>query len=253
WRAVSERRSRRKLSASLRPLAPLAVVWLLGSLTLALLVAQRRIPMEELLLDPNAYGGVHWYTGLVSNLGVLGWTVAAAGGAAGAWISGAGHRAGAVRFLRGGCLYTGLLLLDDLFQLHIVVSRAVGLPKSAFYCMYLALGLWWGLGGRAELARTRWPLLLAGVGALSVSVVVDQLVPPSPRALLAEDSSKFLGILAWALYFCLTARDIASSVVAGATRARPDRDSPGTDPSSRHEPAPTPDSSPAPLGAGAGR
>jgi hypothetical protein len=85
--------------------------------------------------------------------------------------------------------------------------------------MYLVLGLWWLLSNWSEALRTRWPLLGAATSALSASVGTDQLMATSSMTLAIEDSCKFLGILAWCLYFTLSVRDIGVSIVtAGPTR-----------------------------------
>jgi len=173
---------------------------------------QNAIPYEDLLLDPSQYQGRPWYTGLVSNLGVLAWTVAAAAATGGAWIANAARRHGATAMLRGGALLTTLLLLDDLFQLHIIVPKTLGLPKVSFYGLYLVLSVWWLSSSWFELRRTRRLLLTAAVIALGCSVLFDQ-VAATGGGLVAEDSAKFLGILAWALYFVTTTRDIARSVL----------------------------------------
>jgi len=189
-------------------------VWAVASVFLGALAAQDVIPYEQLVLDPSAYGDVAWYTGLISNLGILGWTVATAVAATGGWLAGRAGRPGARALLRGGALYSSLLLLDDLFQLHVVVTHALGAPKAGFYGAYLVLGCWWAWTNARELRRTRWPLAAAAVAALSASVAVDQGMAAGSVALVAEDSCKFLGILAWGLYFVLTGRDIALSVLA---------------------------------------
>ena len=211
---MTERRARRLLATSLRPLLPLAAVWALASAFLGALAAQDVIPYEQLVLDPNSYGDIAWYTGLVSNLGILGWTVATVVAATGAWLAGRAGRPGARALLGGGALYSALLLLDDLFQLHVVVTHALGTSKVPFYTAELGLGCWWAWTNAGELLRTRWPLATAAVAALSLSVAVDQGLPAGALALVAEDSCKFLGIMAWSLYFVLTGRDVALSVLA---------------------------------------
>lgn len=228
---MADRRNRRGWADSLRPLLPLAGAWLVATGVLALLAAQHRIPYEALFLDPSYFSGLPWYTGLVSDLGVVGWVAAATLAALGARVAGLDGRAAARRYLGGAALFTTLMALDDLFELHGVVTDVLSQPKAAFYGLYLVLGLWWLADNWAEARRTRWPLLAAAVAALATSVVIDQVVAPSPAELLAEDSPKFLGIVAWALYFGLTADDVARSVV----RSRP----PGAaaQPGNRAEPA----------------
>jgi len=71
--------------------------------------------------------------------------------------------------------------------------------------------------------RTRWQLLVGAVGALSCSVAIDVIGSSASGALVAEDSAKFLGILAWALYFVLGTRDIAESLVGAPARSEASR------------------------------
>lgn len=215
---MTERRARPSWRADLRPILPLAVLWLLGSAFLLALVRQQAIPYEDLLLDPAQYDGRPWYTGLISYLGVLGWTVATVAAAGGGWVAGLGGRTGAGELLRGGALLSGLLLLDDLFQFHIIVPKTIGAPKPVFYVLYGILASAWAYSNRAEFVRTRRPLLVAAVLALTASVAIDVVGDGRSTSLLAEDSAKFLGILAWALYFVLSARDINESLVMDGRR-----------------------------------
>ncbi len=221
-----DRRTNSRVANGLRPLLPLVAVWLSGAIVLWALIRQEGIPYADLVLDPAQYGRRPWYTGLVSNLGVLGWTTATVASAMGAAAAHRGGRPGAAQYLRAGASLSGLLLLDDLFQLHIVVPRALGQPKMVFYACYAVLAAWWAVGETKELLRTRWPLLGAAVAALATSVAVDVLADGGEGALVVEDSAKFLGILAWALYFWLTTADIVGSLAAsapGPTSARPEQ------------------------------
>ena len=215
---MAERRSTRSNAARLRPLLPLAAIWFVGLLLLSALVVQREVPYDQLLLDPNSINNAPWYTGLVSNLGILGWTTATASAFFGAGVTSYGGRRAAASMLRRGGLLSGVLLLDDLFQLHVIVKPLFGISKSAVYVAYLLIAGWWVATQFRELRRTRIELLTASGFAFALSVVVDQLgaaIPgmTSQSALLVEDASKFLGVLAWAQYFVLTARDIMRSIV----------------------------------------
>ncbi len=189
-------------------------MWAVAAMVLVGLFEQRAVPREALLLDPNTYNRLPWYTGMVSSLGVLGWTVAATAAATGARLSLLADRLAAARFLRAGALLSILLLLDDLFQLHVVVSQALGQPKLGFYLAYALLGTAWVVEHRDEALRTRWPMMVAAGVVLAGSATVDQILPRSEAALVVEDALKFLGILAWAQYFVMTTSDIAASIVA---------------------------------------
>ncbi len=195
---------------------PLAIVWLLALALLLPLVTQNVIPYEQLLLDPSHANNLPWYTGLVSNLGILAWTTATVAALGGAWVSHMGGRSRASSMMRGGATLSLLLLLDDLFQFHVVIPNSLGFPKVFFYVGYLVLTWWWVASERHELRRTNTHMLLAAGGAFAASILIDQVgIGSKDTGLILEDAAKFLGVLAWALYFVLTSRDITNSVVTG--------------------------------------
>ena len=243
---MAERRSNRTGSSRLRPLLPLAAIWLAGCSLLVVLMVQRQVPYDELLLDPNNINKVPWYTGLVSNLGILGWTTATATGFFGSWIARYGGRSAAATMLGRGAALSTILLLDDLFQLHVAVKPLLGVSKPMVYAGYLVVAAWWFSTGRDEIARTRTELLLAATTAFGGSIVIDQLGSAllgldEAGALLLEDACKFLGVLAWAQYFVLTSSDIVESIVTDlrAERAGPGRAVPRPQPTAPAAVAPT--------------
>ncbi len=205
-----------------RIVVPLGLVWSFGLAVIA--VASTSHNPERLFFDP-AYssGDGKWYVGVVSQLGILGWSVAALSAAWSAWFARHVGRPGAARFLGRGAVVTAILLFDDLFATHAVVSTVLSLPKPLVQVVVVGPTGLWIVRHRADVLRTRWPLLLAAVAALSASIVVERLTGNSmgSRATLAEDGPKFLGILAWAAYFALTSLDIARSVLAQTHVLRP--------------------------------
>lgn len=193
---------------------PLVVVWGLGALTITAILASYSLDDTQLLLDPTAVAGLPWYTGLISNLGVLGWTLGAVAAAGAAHVAHLGGRDSAAAFLRQGALLTALLTLDDLFQLHSsALPKLFGISKLLVLFVYALLGLTWVAVHHREILRTRWLILLGAIAPIGLSVVFDQLGTGAGDWLVVEDAAKFLGVLAWASYFVLTARDIASSVI----------------------------------------
>ena len=194
---------------------PLGLAWSFGLAVIA--VAFTSSNPERLFFDP-AYSSVDgkWYVGVVSQLGILGWSIAVLSAAWSAWFARHVGRPGAARFLMRGAAVTAMLLFDDLFATHAVVSSVLSLPKALVELVVVGPTGWWIVRHRTDVLRTRWPLLLAAVAALSASIVVERLTGNSmgARATLAEDGPKFLGILAWAAYFSLTSLDIARSVLA---------------------------------------
>lgn len=219
---MTDRRRGFSARQQLRAFAPLLVVWAAGLLVLGVVVARDPGRRAELLLDPTFAGGLPWYVGLVSNLGIVGWCTATVAAAFGAVVARVGGRPSARSFLSGGALLCGLLLLDDLFQLHsAVVNHALGVGKITVVAVYAAGAFAWTASNRSEIARTRWRILAAGGLALAASAAADTVLRSrGGLGLLAEDGPKFLGILAVATYFWLTTGDIVRSVVTQASERR---------------------------------
>jgi hypothetical protein len=190
------------------------IVWGLGAAVIAI-ASMSRNP-QRLFFDPSFSGNdPKWYVGIVSQLGILGWSIAALSAAWSAWFARHVGRPGAARFLVRGALVTAVLLFDDLFAFHAVFGSIVGLPKPVLQLLVVVPTALWLIRHSVDILRTRWPLLFAAIAALVASIVVERITRNSfgPRATLAEDGPKFLGILAWATYFSLTSLDIARSVL----------------------------------------
>lgn len=215
-----ERRRGFSVREQLRLLVPVLIVWAVGATILSLVGARGNV--GELMLDAAWFNGGAWYTGLVAQLGVLAWTTAAVSATWSAWIADTTGRPDAAKFLYRAAIVGTVLLLDDLVSFHNVVLNAIGLPKLVGEAIVLTpLGVWLFVHWR-DIARTRAQLLVASLIANGSSFLVDLLAHPKPGdyAVLLEDGPKFLGILAWATYFVVTARDIArSALMRGLSRS----------------------------------
>jgi hypothetical protein len=209
---------RRGFSAAdhLRVLVPLMIVWALGSTCLAAVALRGNV--GELMLDPAYATGGAWYLGVVSQMGILAWSVGTVAAAGAGWMAAESGRADAARFMRRAALTSGVLLVDDLLELHAVLNRTFHLPKVGMEVVVLAPLAWWLVAYRRDILRTRYQLLAASLLANGTSFVVDAMLHPGVAGLgvLFEDGPKFLGTLAWATYFVMTARDIARSAVRSA-------------------------------------
>lgn len=224
-RVVGGRPERRSWRSPGRVLLPLTSAWFAGLVVLAL-AAQKDDP-QVLFFDPAFSGSdPKWYVGAISQLGILAWSIAALSAAWSAWFSQHVGRPKAARFLARGAIATTVLLLDDLFAVHAVASGVLGVAKPAVTVLVLVPAALWGWRHLDDIARTRWPLLAVAVSALAFSVLVERSTGNSfgPRATLAEDGAKFLGVLAWATYFALTSIDIARSVLMQTHQLRTDVD-----------------------------
>ncbi len=215
---MTERRSRIDMGEQLGLFWPLLVAWLAAVALLVVAGAQSSVPLENLFLDPAHLAGAPWYTGVISNLGILCWTAGAVTSAFGAWVASQTRRPSAARFLATGALVGTVLLLDDLLQLHSgVLPGLVGVDKSVALALVLAPLAAWVVVFRSEIARTRWLMLGGFIAGSLASVAVDRLLDPSGAAgLLIEDGAKFLAVVAWATYFTATTLDIARSTITAA-------------------------------------
>ena len=221
-----ERRQRRTIGQQIRVILPIFVVWTVGFLLLIFVGTRSAGTSSAMLLDPTFTPGLSWYTGLVSNLGILAWTVAVVAAFAGAWLCRLGARKQAEQFLFHGALVALVLLLDDLFQLHaIAIPSALGVEKIVPVVMIGVALLAWAVRHRQEILRTHIHLLGAAAIGMGLSFAIDSIVGPAPgeSGLIFEDGAKFLGALAWATYFVLTTRDICRSVFTDALMVWPDQ------------------------------
>ena len=215
----SERRGF-SLQRQLASLAPLGVLWFAGLAVLFVATQQTQAPLETLFLDPAYLTGSPWYTGALSNLGILVWTSGVAFASAGAWVARRIGRVSASRFLAFGALATLILLLDDVFALHAgVLKNLFGGSKNTAQVLVVLPVVGWVVLFFGDIQRTRWVLLFAALGSLAGSVLVDVFFNLGGDAsLLVEDGMKFLGILAWAQYFAITSRDIAASAITSVLK-----------------------------------
>lgn len=210
-----------------RAAAPLVIVWAAGLGVLAAAIGQDVVEQEALLLDPVTVGGLPWYTGLVSQLGVVCWAVAATVAGCGGFVAWLVGRRRAAMFLASGAALGTLLLVDDLFQLHaVLLPRWLGVPKLAIVAAYAVLAGAWVVLNLGELLRTRLHLFGASAVAFAASVGADVVGDGSGTWLVAEDGGKLLGILAWAAFFIATSVDIVRSAVvsSASTTVEPHED-----------------------------
>jgi hypothetical protein len=231
---MSDRRRRISFDRQLRMISPLVMIWAVAGSILLVAGLQTQVPIRVLLLDPSALGDLPWYSGILSNVGILAWTVAAASAGGGAWVASQTDRPSAARFLGTGAIVAGVLLLDDLLLLHSnLLPRTLGVPKAGAMLLIVLPAIGWLAVFAGEIMRTRWAILLGALSAFFVSVAADQVLHPSgSTALLFEDGAKFLGVLAWSLYFVLTTHDIVKSTIQAAkVRASVAAAGPTTEPS----------------------
>jgi hypothetical protein len=196
------------------------ITFIPGLLLLAGVALQTRAPIIYLMKDPFTAVQLskeccHVYYGLVSNLGVMVWTTAAAVCLFTALLLIHLGRHGAEPiFLAAAGLFTGWLALDDFFMIHEDVLPLFGVPQPLTYAGYAsAAGLYLLLSWR-QILRSRPVLMALAMALLGTSVVIDVLVhSESTLHVFMEDGAKFLGILAWAGFHVNAALDLAAAAV----------------------------------------
>lgn len=211
-----ERRAARSISQRASSLRRLAVVWILGLLLMVAVGLQNRVPVEDLLLDASVVGGGHWYSGFVTSLGVVIWTMAATSAFGAGYVSHVAGRPRATTMLGVGGLIISALLFDDLYLLHSnLIPKVTGLPKMATLAAEALAVLGWIAACRSEIARTRWELLAASALGFAGSVATDQAwTSGGTQSLMIEDGAKLLGTLALAAWSVSTAADLVRSTSA---------------------------------------
>lgn len=208
----------------------------LSVLGFAAIRTQGNIPVGLLTRDPAATTGSAWYLGLTSQIGMIGWAVAAAVFGFAALLvtmaarnpaTGTETDSGRPRWallLALGAAWSTVMLFDDMFLLHDdLLKRALGSETPMVLAYAALLGAWLALVVRTLPPVTYGPLAAALTG-FAVSVLVDfAWTANDPTRLAIEDGAKFLGIWSWALF----------AVVLGATVLTDDgaRDAIGTSPS----------------------
>lgn len=177
---------------------------------LLLIKVQDKVPIYYLTLDPVAVGNEPFYTGALSNIGILFWCAATTV----CWFCFAlllelkEKKQLQLFFLTSGAL-TALLLFDDLFVLHSIgFPQYLKIPEeSIVYIYFLIVSTYFALFHRIILSTENIPFTFALI-FFALSILLDKEVLPIPdywlengNNLLLEDGFKILGIVSWFYYF----------------------------------------------------
>ena len=197
---------------------------------LAAVAWQSAVPVERLFRDmiivaEESPDCCHVYDGLISNLGILLWWVAASvtGFAALVAVSLSG-RTYDILALAMAAVFSAWLALDDLFMLHDTVLPLFGIPQPATYALYGSIAsAYIALSWRVVLMAAPLFLLMA-ISMLGLSVFIDILSDYDVGAIslwlqsntqtkyLLEDGSKFLGIGFWCCLHMAAAKNVLENV-----------------------------------------
>ncbi|MEJ5346302.1 MAG: hypothetical protein WHS83_15430 [Chloroflexus sp.] len=165
-----------------------------------------------LLRDVYVVVGAEPYAGLMSNIGLLGWCVAATVWSITVYLLHP-HRADTRYGLAiSAGVITAVLLIDDGWMLHeYVLPRLTGLDEKVFLAGYALLAITFAGYALPRMLETDY--LLAGIaaGCLAASYLMDIVLPFTPRHTLYEDLAKLSGIIFWAAYALSVFREVAKT------------------------------------------
>lgn len=159
------------------------------------------IPYKKFTGDPPLTFDASPFIGVVSNLGVLLWCMTATACVLGSVLLWNISKMDA-RFLALSGLGNSILLLDDLFMFHDHLLYEIGLSQKPMYILYvLMFGLYFFFYRERFFQANNTILLLVAAGFLGGSVALDVLTENEGIQYLFEDGAKFLGIIAWFLFY----------------------------------------------------
>ncbi len=160
----------------------------------------RGISLRNLILTSNEIANIPLYTGSILYLGLLLWAATAALLFMGAVLL---HRQSRkLRFLLAAGIFTVIIALDDVFQLHNAISDFLHIKEIVFYLAYFLF-----LAGfllyffRLILNETDFPLLVGALLFMGLSISFKVGLDNY----LLEGGFKLLGIAFWLAYFSRTA------------------------------------------------
>lgn len=161
------------------------------------------IPIHHFTADPNATLRAPFYIGFISNLGIMLWAAATALCIFSAFLLRNSAKPQPLSgFLFYSGLFTGLLMLDDVFLLHEeVFPKHLGIAEELVYASYGLFTILLLVLFRRTILKTEYLLWGLAFGLLGASVVVDLMPFQLRHSFLVEDGLKFFGIVFWLAYF----------------------------------------------------
>jgi hypothetical protein len=170
------------------------------------------VSLAFLLRDITATAKLPFFTGLVSQFGLMLWSASLTICLFALVILNRqqGDFSASIRFLVYGTVLTAILALDDIFLLHEeVFPNYLHLDELLIYAAYMIAGVAFLLLNWREILSSEYALLLLALGLFATSIALDAIpkeVLPAryfweQLELFLEDASKFAGIATWLLYF----------------------------------------------------
>lgn len=177
----------------------------LGLLPLVAVVVASRvagITVSDATRDAIDVTAAPVYVGFVSNLGMVVWVVAATSCLFAAALIARRHKLSSdTRFLVATGVLTSVAAADDLFLIHErVITPLAGESEGAYVVLWAGLLIAYAAVAGRSLLRYRSPLLVVVAALFLLSLSIDVFAPLTDMWTFLEDSAKYLGIVAWAVY-----------------------------------------------------
>jgi hypothetical protein len=201
-------------------LMAMALVFMVSALALAVVFFfhfGHGVSFGHLTRDPTAVMEAPFYTGFLSQFGIIFWSATASiclfsGVVASPLLS------AEKKFLYASGLFILLLAIDDLFLLHEgLFPQHLGIPEMVVYAAYAVITLVYVWRFLPIILKTNYLLFGLAFFFFGLSIGIDLFDPVAGDVgYLIEDTPKFMGILTWLAYFSL----VSINIVGGKANSR---------------------------------
>ncbi len=160
----------------------------------------KKVSPDFMTTDPLQTANFPWYTGLLSNLGVILWSISLGCSFLGAILLSNDSKIG--RFLIVTGIITAVLVTDDMFRLHDSFLRSrFHIPEFlSFFTYGLLIAIYLFSFYRIILSDVSFLLLAGALLFFGISIVFNMVIPYSSVEAFLKDSMKFIGIAMWLTY-----------------------------------------------------
>ncbi len=158
------------------------------------------------------------YTGFVSNIGIIFWSVTAGILFFAAVFCYQSQASRQVQwFYIFGAVITLIMLFDDFFLFHeIIYPRFFHIRSGTVYIIYGVMGIIYLIVFRKHILASNFLVLFLAFLFFFISVVFDELRERwlfNPYWIVCEDGFKLLGIVSWLTYYLLTSLQSVKELV----------------------------------------
>ncbi|MFT3895326.1 MAG: hypothetical protein QM730_27185 [Anaerolineales bacterium] len=171
------------------------------------------ISLSDFTYDVTILGGLPFYAGMLSQLGIMFWSATAAVCVLAFILLKRQNKNGPTkRFLFHAIAFTIFLLLDDAFIFHEdIAPNYLGIGQNIVFALYLFVYLVFFLVNISEILNSEYLILGFAMALFAASIFIDvahldhyelQGIFFSERfQTFLEDGLKFAGIVTWFIYF----------------------------------------------------